>query len=444
MPDLGKLHRGSKMAFFENHAVLIGLITFVLMYAGITFEHLIGIQKEPISLIGGGLLWIIAILANRPEVEHDLEVAGAEIAEIVFFLMAAMTLVEFLDQKGFFELIRVQLQRRSLGDRQQFVVICFVTFFLSAALDNLTTTLVMLTIAERFFRGNNRQVVSAAIVPNANAGGAWSPVGDVTTIMLWVAGAFTAGQIVSQAFLPSVAHATVVTVLMLRHIVNDPTPDSVEDLPLAFSREDKILMAAALACFCLPLFANQMGLHAYMGLLFGLGVVWLLNQLLSPKTAENGEHLTKMEHDIEDLIRKIDHRSLIFFAGILLGVKALGTLGVLEKMSEVLLGDDPSSHRVGVVSYVLGPVSAIVDNVPLTALSIDVFPFNTSWEGTRLALAVGTGGSLLLIGSVAGVVAMGKVVGLTSGRYFRLATVPVALGFIAQMLVFELQRFLFS
>lgn len=432
------------MDFIQDHVVIIGLIVFVLMYAGITFEHMHGIQKEPISLLGSGILWILAVLAELPGVEHDLEVAGAEIAEIVFFLMAAMTLVEYLDQIGFFELIRFQLQRRSLGNRQQFVVIGFVTFFLSAALDNLTTTLVMLTIAERFFCGANRQVVSAAIVPNANAGGAWSPVGDVTTIMLWVAGAFSAGQIVAQGFLPSLTHAVVVTLMLVRHIVDDSADDSVEDLPLAFAREDKIMMAVALSCFSLPLIATQMGLHAYMGLLFGLGVVWLANQLLRRSKAENGEQLTKMEHDIEDLIRKIDHRSLIFFAGILLGVKALGTLGVLEEVSHVLLGDNPDGQRIAMVSYVLGPLSAVVDNVPLTALAIDVLSLSTSWEGVRLALAVGTGGSLLLIGSVAGVVTMGKVAGLTSGRYFRLATFPVAIAFIAQMIVFEIQHYLFS
>lgn len=416
------------------------------MYIGITLEHLHGIQKEPISLIGGILLWIVVVvLADMPDIEHDLETAGAEIIEIILFLMAAMTLVEFLDQKGFFELIRVELQRRSFGDRIQFVVLSLVTFFLSAALDNLTTALVMLTIAERFFRGENRIIVSAAIVPNANAGGAWSPIGDVTTIMLWVAGAFTAGQIVSQAFLPSLAHAVVVTVLLLRHIVDDPTPDSIEDLPITFTRKDKILMAVALSCFSLPLIFTQIGLHAYMGLIFGLGIVWLLNQLLSPRTNYNGDHLTAMEHDIEELIRKIDHRSLIFFAGILLGVKALGTLGVLEEMSQVLLGgDEPGEQRVVIFTYLLGPLSAVVDNVPLTALAIDILPLETSWQGSRLALAVGTGGSLLLIGSVAGVVAMGKVAGLTSGRYFRIATLPVAMGFMAQTVVFEIQKYLFS
>ncbi len=431
--------------FFSENEVLIGLMLFIAMYIGITLEHLHGIQKEPISLIGGTLLWIVAILADMPDIGHDLETAGAEIIEIILFLMAAMTLVEFLDQKGFFELIRVELQRRSFGDRIQFIVLSLVTFFLSAALDNLTTTLVMLTIAERFFRGENRIIVSAAIVPNANAGGAWSPIGDVTTIMLWVAGAFTAGQIVSQAFLPSLAHAVVVTVLLLRHIVDDPTPDSIEDLPITFTRKDKILMAVALSCFSLPLIFTQIGLHAYMGLIFGLGVVWLLNQLLSPpRTNYNGDHLTTMEHDIEELIRKIDHRSLLFFAGILLGVKALGTLGVLEEMSQLFLGGEDSGGRVVLFTYLLGPLSAVVDNVPLTALAIDVLPLETSWQGSRLALAVGTGGSLLLIGSVAGVVAMGKVAGLTSGRYFRVATLPVAMGFMAQTVVFEIQHYLFS
>jgi len=432
--------------FLADHSIVIGLIVFVLMYAGITFEHAHGIQKEPISLIGGVLLWIIVILADVPGIDHDLEVAGAEIIEIVLFLMFAMTLVEFLDQKGFFELIRYQLQRRSFGDRKQFVVISVLTFFLSAMLDNLTTTLVMLTIAERFFSGNNRLVVSAAIIPNANAGGAWSPVGDVTTIMLWVAGAFTVGQIVSQAFLPSIVHSFVVTILLLRHVVNDSAPDSVEELQVSFCRQDKFLMALALASFSLPLVFSQIGLHAYMGLMFGLGIVWLVNQLLqrSVSDGESEDEMTRMELEIGDLIRTIDHRTLVFFAGILLSVKALGSMGALLKMSSTLLGESPSEDRIKVVSLLLGPLSAVVDNVPLTALAIDVIPLQTSWQGTLLAIAVGTGGSLLLIGSVAGVVAMGKVKGLTSGVYFRLVTLPVALAFVAQTIVFELQQRLFS
>lgn len=432
------------MDFVQNNALWIGIVFFVVMYAAITFEHLLGVQKEPISLIGGISLWILAVIADTPDLDHAIEAAGAEIIEIILFLMAAMTLVEFLDHKGFFEVIRVQLQRRGLRDRQQFLVISFLTFFLSAMLDNLTTTLVMLTIASRFFYGRNRLVVSAAIVPSANAGGAWSPVGDVTTIMIWVAGMFTAGQIVTQAFLPALAHVSVVTLLLLRHITNDPVPDSTEDLSLVFSRQDKLLMGVTLLCFALPLVMSQLGLHAYMGLLLGLGIVWLLNQLLNPHTKENGEQLTVMEQDIEDLIRKIDHRSLVFFAGILLSVKALGALGALEEISHLLLGSNPGEERVVGSNLTLGLLSAVVDNVPLTALAIDVIHVDNPWMWSLLALCVGTGGSALIIGSVAGVVAMGRVTGLTSSVYVRIATVPVLLGYAAQTLVWWIQYSLFS
>lgn len=432
------------MEFIHDNALWIGIIIFVAMYAAITFEHMLGVQKEPISLIGGISLWILAVVADAPDLDHAMEAAGAEIIEIILFLTAAMTLVEFLDHKGFFELIRVQLQRRGLPDRQQYFVICFMTFFLSAMLDNLTTTLVMLTIVSRFFYGRNRLIVSAAIVPMANAGGAWSPVGDVTTIMIWVAGMFTASQIVTQAFLPALAHATVVTFLLLRHITNDPIPDSTEDLPLVFTRQDKFLMGATLSCFALPLAMSQLGLHAYMGLLLGLGIVWLLNQLLNPQKTGEGEDLTVMEQDIEDLIRKIDHRSLMFFAGILLSVKALGALGALEKISTLLLGDDPGEGRLMGSNFALGLLSAVVDNVPLTALAIDVIHVDDPWMWSLLALCVGTGGSALIIGSVAGVVAMGRVTGLTSSVYMRLVTVPVLLGYVAQTVVWYIQYQLFS
>ena len=420
-------------------------IIFVVGYVFITFEHQIGLQKAPMSLVMAGVLWW---LVSRQDIDfaHDMEEAGWEITQIVFFLLFAMALVELISRLGFFELVRVRLQERNWNDTRQFVVLMVLTFFFSAVLDNLTTAIVMTEICRRFFRGRNLLAAAAGVVVLANAGGAWSPIGDVTTIMLWLAGKFTAGEIITQAFFPSLAHGIVATVLLARLIRDEPNDDSVENLPLTFTPASRVLMTVALLCFTLPFIATQLDLAPFIGLGFGFGVVGVLynqlgNAVQSPHGMVAGEpgHATQMEQDIEEVIKEVDFSSLIFFVGILLSVAALGAMGVLDSLSDTLFGDNPSDARIAAGSVLMGWASAVIDNVPLTAVAIDTVPTDDPRLWSLLAYCVGTGGSHLMIGSAAGVVVMGRVQGLTSLAYARIATIPVLLAYLVGIGVWLLQ-----
>lgn len=427
-------------ASLGNPYIILALIIFVALYAGITFEHQHGFAKEPLALIGGVGLYLLARIAMGDTLEHALIEVESEIFRIVMFLFPAMILVELLLQMGLFTLMQSFLQKRGYRDRKQFGILSGVTFFLSAILDNLTTTLVMINMVNQSFKGRNRHIAGAGTVANANAGGAWSPIGDVTTIMLWLAGKFTATQVVLIGFLPSVCHGLVVTYLLGRKLT-ESEPEQVTIEAPSFSRGQKIVMAVALACFSLPLVFSQIGAPPYMGLLLGLGVTWLLQQHLAKRDdATAGAR----DHYVGNLIRLVDHRTLFFFTGILLMVGALGMIQALLVTSNLLLGGDPDAFRTYAFIFLLGPLSAIVDNVPLTALAIDIINFQDHWQGVFLALSVGTGGSALIIGSAAGVVAMGRVAGLNSKVYAGLMLVPVGIAYILQTIVFMIQYRLFS
>jgi Na+/H+ antiporter NhaD/arsenite permease-like protein len=234
--------------------------------------------------------------------------------------------------------------------------------------------------------------------------------------------------------LPSLIHALVAGALLLRQI-KDNTPDSTEDLPIVFTRSEFIIITLALASFGLPLLVSQFGLPPYMGLLTGLAVVWIMTGVL----ARVSSHETHLTADIEQFLRNVDMPSLKFFIGILLAVAALDGLGVLASLSTLLLGSNPGSDRMIIGISGLGILSAIVDNVPLTALAIDLLPATNPRLWTLLAYCVGTGGSLLVIGSAAGVIAMGMIRELTSTAYVRIATLPVALAYSAGIAVWGLQ-----
>lgn len=420
---------------------IAGSIIFVLGYIVITFEHQLKVEKAPTSLVMAGLMWLLVSRSNAHFAEH-LQDAGWEITQIVFFLLFAMSLVELISRLGFFEFVRVKLQERHWDNRQQFLVLMILTFLFSSILDNLTTAIVMVEIARRFFRGRNLLVVAAGVVIMANAGGAWSPIGDVTTIMLWLAGKFTAGDILLHAFLPSAVHGIVATVLLRRMIENERYDDSTEDLPIRFTPQAKILMTVALLSFSLPFIATQLDLPPFVGLGFGFGVVGMLTSIFSHRgrhhaggDTEEGAGQTRMQHDIQEIIRDVDFSSLIFFVGILLSVAALGSLGILQSISDSMFGPDPQFARIAGGNVILGWASSVIDNVPLTAMAIDTVPTTHTWLWTLLAYTVGTGGSHLIIGSAAGVVVMGRVKGLSSTAYMRLATLPVAAAYLAGVAV---------
>jgi Na+/H+ antiporter NhaD/arsenite permease-like protein len=421
---------------------LVGAI-FVLGYILITLEHHFKVNKSITATALAAILWaLVATMGfDHYVIEAALHHLSAETFALVAFLLAAMTLVEILVHYRFFDWLRVKLFSLGLDDRAQLVLLAILAFGFSAVIDNLTTTIVMVQIARRFFKGRNLLVAVGAIVVSSNAGGAFSPVGDVTTIMLWLAGKFTALEIIVWAFLPSLAILIVSTFLFRRQIVGDTAdekPTTHESVHL--SKSERLIIATTFASFTLPPLAHFVGLPPFMGLLLGVGIVGLMVGWCANTLPQRESHLAM---DIEKLIGKIDMTSLLFFIGILFAVGALGFLGILDQISNAVFDDEPSFARLVTGSVLLGAFSAIFDNIPLTAAAIDIMPTDDFHLWVLLAICVGTGGSMLVIGSAAGVVAMGMVKDLTFKDYLKIATIPAAVGYFTAIFVWYIQYLIF-
>lgn len=421
---------------------ILAVAIFVLGYTFITLEHTIRTHKSGIALLMAALLWIVVAFTGVGEhaLTEYLNEAGAEIFGLIVFLISAMTLVEVLIHYRFFDIIRAKITQMGLGDRGQFLLLALLTFFFSAILDNLTVTIIMIQIARRFFSDERLLIAATGVVILANAGGAWSPIGDVTTIMLWLAGKFSALDVIAWGFLPSLAMGAVATFFMSRHFSkNRGGNEKVEEVLIC--KEEKIIIALGLGSFTLPVLLHLAGLPPYMGLLLGLGITWLAVEYF--KHHGKREFETK-QTSLEKLVQKTDLASIKFFIGILLSVAALGALGILDVLSLAVFGEAPSTFRLAFGSSVMGLLSAIVDNVPLTALAIDLIHVDNPAVWVLTAVTVGTGGSLLLVGSVAGVIAAGMVPELTFGKYARYAALPVLAGYFLAIGVWTAQYFFFG
>ena len=422
---------------------LIAGIIFVVGYALITLEHYWKINKSITATALAAILWgLIALTTSDSHgVEDALHHLSGETFSLIVFLLAAMTLVEILVHYRFFDLLRAKLFALGLKDTGQLVLMAILTFILSAIIDNLTTTIVMVQIARRFFKGHNLLVAAGMIVVSANAGGAFSPVGDVTTIMLWLAGKFTALEIIAWGFLPSVAILAVSLSLFIRQLKRDSGDEmmiSGENVTLTTS--EKVVIVMSFASFTLPPLAHFVGLPPFMGLLLGVGLVGLTIGFFTNASVHRDTHLSM---DIEKLLGKLDITSLLFFIGILFAVGALGFLGILELISNNLFGEDPAMSRLIAGSVLLGAFSAILDNIPLTAAAIDILHTTDVRLWALMAICVGTGGSMLVIGSAAGVVAMGMVKELTFKNFLKIATIPAAFGYVAGIAVWYVQYLTF-
>ncbi|XKT74868.1 MAG: sodium:proton antiporter NhaD [Patescibacteria group bacterium UBA2103] len=421
---------------------VIAVAIFIAGYLFITLEHTVKTHKSGIALLMAALLWTTVAFSglNSNTITELLNHAGAEIFGLITFLLAAMTLVEVLIHYRFFDVVRAKITQLGLGDRGQFFLIAALTFFFSAVLDNLTVTIIMVQIARRFFAEERLLIAVTGIVILANAGGAWSPIGDVTTIMLWLADKFSAIQIISWGFLPSLAMGLVATFLIGNHLSkNRGGNEKCEEVRLC--APEKTVITLAFGSFTLPVIFHLAHLPPYLGLLFGLGVTWLFIEYFKHHSKQDFE--TK-QTNLERLVQKTDIASIKFFIGILLSVSALGALGLLDALSLLVFGEAPSIMRLGIGSSVMGLLSAIVDNVPLTALAIDLIHIENPALWALTAVTVGTGGSLLLVGSVAGVIAAGMVPELTFGKYARYAFTPVLVGYFLAIAVWVGQYALFT
>lgn len=411
----------------------LSITIFLLGYVAISQEHVIKVSKTSISLILSVVLWLLVGISSSTGINHALAESGGEIFELVIFLLSAMTLVEILTHYGLFNFVYQKLAELNLDDKAQFVIITFLAFVFSTFLDNLTTTIIFLQISRRFFKGKNLVRSAAAIVIAANAGGVFSPIGDVTTTMLWLAGKFTAQTIFFQGFLPSVVVFITSTVLIGRTIVKS-APDKIEKVN-KLGKTEWIVISLCLLSFLFPLIMTLIHLPPYFGLLLGLGMVWLLVDLAKLRASQSAS----LSVSIEKFFQKTDIASLYFFIGILLSISALSHLGILETASQKIFTDTPSVSRIIIGNIAIGGFSAIFDNIPLTAAAMEIIKTTDPSLWVLLALTAGVGGSLLLIGSAPGIIAMAIVDDLTFKSYLKIASFPALIAYILGILTWYVQ-----
>ena len=386
------------------------ILIFVLAYAAIALEHPLKVNKTATALLGAGLLWTVYALAapNADVVGQALGESLMSTAQIVFFLMGAMAIVEVVDAHNGFEVITAKIKTTQLS--RLMWLVGFVTFFLSSILDNLTTTIVMVSLMKKLLdKREDRLFFAGMIVIAANAGGAWTPIGDVTTTMLWIGGQVTTAAIMKGLFIPSMINLLVplsVTAWMLRgRLVQAPVrSDNAGKIETSVFERQLMFFLGLGILVAVPAFKTITHLPPFLGILFGLGILWLVGDLIHrEKEDEHKEHLT-----LASALTRIDMSSVLFFVGILLAVATLEHTHILTDVAKWL---DTTVGRLDVIVILIGLVSAVVDNVPLVAASMGMYslaqypPDSFLWE--FIAYCAGTGGSILIIGSAAGVAAMG-------------------------------------
>ena len=416
---------------------------FVIGYLSIALEHPLKVDKAAAAILTAVVCWTILVLGADsllPMLEAGAHGAGGdntqfvvgelrhhlgEISEILFFLIGAMTIVELIDAHEGFKVItdRIRTSKRV----HLLWMIGFITFFLSAALDNLTTTIVMVSLLRKLIKDkHDRWFMVGIVVIAANSGGAWSPIGDVTTTMLWIGNQITASGIVTQLFLPSLVCLLVPLAILSFTMKGEfERPEQVEteeersDPTTPFERNVVFVLGIGALLF-VPVFKTITHLPPYMGILFGLGVLWVTTEIMHRSKNEEDKHPLS----VVGVLRKVDTTSVLFFLGILLAVSSLATAGHLTQVATAL---KDSLGNIYAINIAIGLLSSVVDNVPLVAGAMKMYPLVTPeavvaagadsgwlsnfvvngkfWE--MLAYCAGTGGSCLIIGSAAGVAAMG-------------------------------------
>ena len=388
----------------------IVILLFVVGYIAIALEHPIKINKTASALLTGVICWTLHALSSDAEaVKTELSHHLASISEILFFLMGAMTIVELVDAYQGFRLITDRINTKN--PKVLLWLICFVTFFLSAILDNLTTSIVMISLIRKLIPNKDmRMFFAGMIIIAANAGGAWTPIGDVTTTMLWIGGQISTASIMKVLFVPSIV-CLVVPLLYLSFTLKGELGEYKNTAHMHTEHgNEKIKGSTAMlilgvgALVFVPVFKTITHLPPYIGMLLGLGVLWVVSELINP----HADEASRRPYTATGALSRIDSSSVLFFLGILLAVGALESMEILHHFASFL---DKSLGDNRIIITLIGLLSAIVDNVPLVAASmgmysLDVYPQDhLIWE--YLAYCAGTGGSILIIGSAAGVAVMG-------------------------------------
>lgn len=381
---------------------------FVIGYAMIALEHPLKINKSATAVLLAAVIWAVFALFGPGIKDGALIHHLGETAEILFFLLGAMTIVEIVDKHDGFSIITDRITTTS--KRKLLWIISILTFFMSAVLDNLTTAIVMCALLRKLVADQKtRWFFAGMVILAANAGGAWSPIGDVTTIMLWIKGNITAGNIILETFLPSLVSLLVPVAIIgmtMKGKLERPEKVVVEGTSSVTRKQSLLIlcMGVGLLLF-VPFFKTITHLPPYLGILFGLGILWITTEIMHKNNPSNYSRL-----NVTAIIQKVDVPSVLFFLGILMAVSCLNEAGHLGQLAGAL----DKLGNVYVINIVIGVLSSIIDNVPLVAAAMGMYPIEAIgnfavdgafWEG--LAYCAGTGGSLLIIGSAAGVAVMG-------------------------------------
>ncbi|MDE6522059.1 MAG: sodium:proton antiporter NhaD [Muribaculaceae bacterium] len=434
------------------------LVIFILGYLLIASEHVLHINKATFALIMCALLWAVyAVGSHDPSISSEMIEALGDTCEIVVFLIGAMTIVELIDRYGGF---RILLLKIHASDKRKLMwIMSILAFFLSSVLDNMTTTIIMVMILRRMLRNyKERWLFSCVIVLAANAGGAWSPIGDITTIMLWMKNYVTSVDLIVNLLIPSLVSVIIPVFFASRLIPQtsvEPLNSQDQRVGYVMSEEHPKLSILILCCgvaglLFVPIFKATTHLAPYMGIMFSLGVLWLLTELIVRHYQLDG----KIEGRVSQVIRSIDMSTILFFLGILMAVAALSQAGILGELAAWL---NDQFHDVYVINGIIGILSSIVDNVPLVAACMEMYPvandaiIATSSDPSYTSLFVqdglfwhlltfcaGVGGSMLIIGSAAGVVAMG-IEKIPFMWYAKRITWLAFLGYIAGIAVIWLE-----
>ncbi|MBQ4023228.1 MAG: sodium:proton antiporter NhaD [Prevotella sp.] len=434
---------------------LLIVIVFVIGYACIATESVLEINKAAIALLMCVACWTLFMMSPESyiagdnvlmQVSENIKVSLGDTAETLFFLMGAMTIVEIVDANGGFNFVRDTLKTRS--KRKLMWRIAFMTFFLSAILDNLTTSIVMIMVLRKLVQDRKERIIYAALVIiSANSGGAFSPIGDVTTIMLWIKGVITTQGVITEILIPSLV-SMIIPALILQFQLNGKF-DKSQNLPKAdvstFTKAQRDVifwLGVGGLCF-VPIFRGLTNLPPFMGILLVLGILWTVTEIFHRSVHREGEEDT-MAKRVTDLLSRIDLSTIMFFLGILMAVSCLEHVGVLTALGEWL--NDVSGGNHYLVTGIIGVLSSIVDNVPLVAGAMGMYPVAPTgdmavdgifWQ--LLAYCAGVGGSMLIIGSAAGVVVMG-LEKITFGWYMKRITWIAFVGYIAGIFCYWIEK----
>ncbi len=425
----------------KTRTMIVLIITaFVVGYICIALEHTLKINKAATALVTGVVCWTIYILSTpgKEEVVSELAHHMGELSQILFFLLGAMTVVELIDAHDGFEIITKRIT--TTNKRKLIWIVGLLSFFLSAVLDNLTTAIVMISLVRKLMEDRqDRLMFAGTIVIAANAGGAWSPIGDVTTTMLWIGGQITAANIITKLFLPSLACLVLpLLALQFRLKGNVQAPAIVnegEDRPNHLHR-NIVFFSSVGILLMVPVFKTLTHLPPFMGILLGLGVLWIIVEILHSEKDEADRKI----YTVAYALRKIDASSILFFLGILLAIAALDSTHQLQALAAWM---DSTLKSQNIIVMTIGLLSAVVDNVPLVAAAMGMYDLqqyptdHSFWE--FLAYCTGTGGSALIIGSAAGVAIMG-IEKIDFVWYLKKISWLALIGYFAGALVYLLQH----